>query len=560
MPDRIVRPTPRSGARLLVDALKSWGVERTFGVPGESYLSVLDALRDSGIGFTVCRQEGGAAMMAEAVGKLTGRPGICFVTRGPGASNAMAGLHVARQDSTPMILLVGQVGRDFRHREAFQELDYSAVFGTVAKWVAEIDSAARVPEFIARAMRTAMQGRPGPVVLALPEDMLTDEASVPDAPVGPIARPWPDPASMQRFGSMIAAARRPFVLVGGSGWTEEAVTSLSDIAARWFLPVSVTFRRQMLFPADHPAYAGDLGIGPNPALLRSIREADLIVLVGGRLGEMPSQSYELLGVPDPGTPLVHVHPGVEELGRVYQPSLAINAAPPAFVSAWSGMAVPNNPGWTDWTSAANADYRAWSDTVPAHPGTLQMGEVIRWLRGLPPETIICNGAGNYAVWLHRFHRVRRFGTQLAPTSGSMGYGVPAAVAAKLLHPDRHVVAFAGDGCFLMHGQEFATAVQHGLPIVVVVVDNGMYGTIRMHQEREYPGRVFGTDLKNPDFAAYARAFGGEGFTVRTTAEASPALDAALACGKPAIVHLLIDPEAITPATTLTAIRAKALVG
>ncbi len=550
----------RTGARLLVDALSGWGVTRSFGVPGESYLAVLDALRDSGIGFTVCRQEGGAAMMAEAVGKLTGRPGVCFVTRGPGAANAMAGLHVARQDSTPMILFVGQVARPFRQREAFQELDYGAVFGGVAKWAAEIDEAARVPEFVARAMRTAMQGRPGPVVLALPEDMLTETATVPDAPVGPIAEPWPDPDAMARFGRMLTEVQRPMVLLGGGGWTAEAAGAMADLAARWRLPVAVTFRRQMLFPADHPGYAGDLGIGPNPALVRRIKEADLILLLGGRLGEMPSQSYELLGVPDPGVPLVHVHPGAEELGRVYQPALAIQAAPGAFLAAWRVLAPPADPAWAEGTAAAHAAYRAWSDTVPPHPGALQMAAVVDWLRALPPEAIVCNGAGNYAGWIHRFHRFRRFGTQLAPTSGSMGYGVPAAVAAKLLRPDQPVVAFAGDGCFLMTGQEFATAVQYDLPIVVVVVDNGMYGTIRMHQEREHPGRVFGTDLRNPDFAAYARAFGGEGFTATTTAEVRPALNAALACGRPAIVHLRLDPDAITPATTLTAIRAKALGG
>lgn len=560
MTTREQEPRSRTGASILVDALRGWGVARTYGVPGESYLPVLDALRDSGLTFMVCRQEGGAAMMAEAVGKLTGRPGVCFVTRGPGAANALAGLHVARQDSSPMILFVGQVSRRHRGREAFQELDYAAVFGSVAKWAAEIDTADRIPEMVARAMRTAMQGRPGPVVLAMPEDVLQETATVADVPAGPPAEPWPEPRALAEVADLLRAADRPLLIAGGARWTAAAVDGLVAMAEAWTLPVAVSFRRQMLFPHDHPHYVGDLGFGPNPALVARVKAADLLILLGGRLSEVAAQSYGLVGTPVPGAPLVHVHPGAEELGRVYRPTVAIQATPAAFVAA---LPVPRTgPGPAEqhaWVAAGRADYAAWSDVVPPHPGPLQMAAVVDWLRRLPPDAIVTNGAGNYAGWIHRFHRFRRFGTQVAPTSGSMGYGLPAAIAAKALYSDRAVVCFAGDGCFQMTGQEFMTAVQHGLPVVVVVVDNGMYGTIRMHQERHHPGRVIGTDLVNPDFAALARACGGAGFAARTTEEVGPALDAALACGRPAIVHLHLDPDAITPSATLSGIRAQASV-
>ncbi len=547
--------TARTGARLLVDALASQGVEVCFGVPGESYLAVLDALVDSSIDFVTCRQEGGAAMMAEAAGKLTGRPGICFVTRGPGATNAAAGVHVASQDSTPMILFVGQIETGFRHREAFQELDYKAVFGTMAKWVVEIDDASRVPELITRAFRVAMQGRPGPVVIALPEDMLVAEADVPDAPVCPPAETHPGPSVMDDLKARLAKAGKPIALIGGSGWSEEAVAAMVRAAEALDLPVATVFRRQMLFPADHRCFAGHLGIGPNPKLGERIRESDLVLLVGSRLSEMASQSYGLLGIPDPGVPLVHVHADAEELGRVYQPALSIHATPAAFAPALERIASAMKPAWTEWTAAINAEERAWTETAPANPGPVQMGEIMLWLRDhLPAEAILTNGAGNYAGWLHRFHRFRRYDTQLAPTSGSMGYGLPAAVAAKRLRPEVPVVAFAGDGCFMMTVQEFATAVQHGLNVIVVVIDNGIYGTIRMHQEKHYPARVSGTTLVNPDFAAMARAFGGHAETVLETAEFAPAFERAEASGKPALIHVRLDPEAITPTTTLSAIR------
>ncbi|CAM5771776.1 thiamine pyrophosphate protein [Labrys miyagiensis] len=549
----------RNGGRLIVDALVAQGVDHVFCVPGESYLAVLDALHDAPINVTVCRQEGGAAMMAEAVGKLTGRPGICMVTRGPGATNASHGVHIAMQDSTPMILFIGQIETSMREREAFQEVDYKAFFGSMAKWVVEIDKAERIPELVTRAFRVAMQGRPGPVVVALPEDMLVDSAAIADAAYVEPAQTWPGNADMMRLQSLLWAAKNPFVIVGGSGWSPKAVASLTRFAERFDLPVGTSFRRQMLFAADHPNYAGDVGIGPNPKLAQRIKEADLLILAGGRLSEMPSSSYTLVEVPTPRQQLIHIHAGAEELGRVYQPTLAIHASAQAFASALEGLQPPNRLPWSTETRQANQDFHAWTDEPKPIPGSFQYGEALLWLRErLPEDAIICNGAGNYAVWVQRYLRFRGFGTQLAPTSGSMGYGVPAAVAAKALHRDRTVVCFAGDGCFMMNGQEFATAVQYELPIIVVVVDNGMYGTIRMHQEREFPGRISATRLKNPDFAAYAVAFGGHGETVATAADFGPAYERALASGKPAILHCRLDPEAITPMTTISKIREQAL--
>ncbi|SHO62548.1 acetolactate synthase-1/2/3 large subunit [Pseudoxanthobacter soli DSM 19599] len=548
---------PRTGGRILVDQLLAQGVERVTCVPGESYLAVLDALHDAAIDVVICRNEGGAAMMAEAAGKLTGRPGICFVTRGPGATNASHGVHIAAQDSTPMILFVGQVERGMIGREAFQELDYRAVFGSMAKWVVEIDSAARVPELVARAFRVAMQGRPGPVVVALPEDMLVETAAVADVPrIEPAAPARPD---LTHFSDMLAKAENPFVILGGTRWTAEGVAAMVRAAERLALPVGTTFRRADRFPQDHPNYAGDVGIGQNPALTARIKAADLLIVVGTRLSEISTGGYTLVDVPNPSQALVHVHPGAEELGRVYAPMLALQATPDDFAFALDDMKPVESPRWAAATIEANAAYRAWTDAPKALPGTFQYGDVVAWLRErLPADAILTNGAGNYATWLHRYYRHRSFGTQLAPTSGSMGYGVPAAVAAKLAHPERVVVAFAGDGCFLMNGQEFATAVQYQAPIVVVVVDNGMYGTIRMHQEREYPARVSGTRLQNPDFAAYAVAFGGHGERVTATADFAPAFERALESGKPSILHCFIDPDAITPATTLGAIREAAL--
>jgi acetolactate synthase-1/2/3 large subunit len=536
----------RNGGRILVDQLRAQGVERVTCVPGESYLAVLDALYDSGIDVLTCRAEGGAAMMAEAYGKLTGRPGICFVTRGPGATNASHGVHIAMQDSTPMILFVGQIECGMREREAFQELDYRAVFGSMAKWVTEIDTPDRIPELVARAFRVAMQGRPGPVVIALPEEMLVAMAAVPDVPRVEPATPAPAAADIERLSELLASARQPIAILGGSGWTQEAVDQFGAFAERWALPVCTSFRRADRFRWDHPCYAGDLGIGPSPALAARVKDADLLLLIGGRMSEMPSGSYTLLDIPVPKQTLVHVHPGAEELGRVYAPTLAIQASPRGFCAALAPLTPAAAPAWGNMTPQAHADYLTWSGTARKLPGDFQYGEVVRWLNErLPPETILCNGAGNFAGWLHRHHRFSRLGTQLAPTSGSMGYGVPAAVMAKRQCPTSPVVVVAGDGDFLMNGQEFATAVQHDIPVMVVVIDNGMYGTIRMHQERDYPGRVSATRLQNPDFAAYARAFGGHGETIRATADFAPAFERALASGKPAILHCFLDPRALS---------------
>lgn len=534
----------RTGGQILIDQLVAQGVERVTCVPGESYLAALDALHDTSIDVMICRAEGGAAMMAEAYGKLTGRPGICFVTRGPGATNASHGVHIAMQDSTPMILFVGQVDTAMREREAFQELDYRAVFGSMAKWVVEIDQPDRIPELVARAFRVTMQGRPGPVVIALPENMLTETAAVADAPRVEPALSSPAPADLDRLGTLLAKAKAPIVVLGGSGWNAEATADIARFAERFDLPIATSFRRASLVDADHPNYAGDVGIGPDPRLKARVTGADLILLIGGRLSEMPSSSYTLLDIPVPKQTLVHVHPGAEELGRVYQPELAIQASPIAFAKALDALKPATKPAWAGEAAKAHADYLDWTQTPRELPGTFQYGQVVTWLRDrLPNDAIICNGAGNYAGWIHRHHRFHSFAAQLAPTSGSMGYGVPAAVLAKRQHPGRVVVAFAGDGCFLMNGQEFATAVQYDAPIIVIVVDNAQYGTIRMHQERDYPGRVVGTQLKNPDFAAYAKAFGGHGEKVERTEEFAPAFERALASGKPAILHCLLDPRA-----------------
>jgi acetolactate synthase I/II/III large subunit len=548
----------RTGGQMLVDQLKVQGVEHVFCVPGESYLAVLDALHDSSLSVTVCRQEAGAAMMAIAAARLTGRPGICFVTRGPGATNAAHGVHIAEHDSTPIILFIGQVERAMLGRGAFQEMDYRAFFGSTAKWVTEIEDAARIPEIVQRAFHVAMQGRPGPVVIALPEDVLTDMAAAVDAPRVEPAPIWPGPTQMAELQKMLWASTRPIFILGGGGWSERAVAALQRFAERFDLPVATSFRRSTLFDGGHQNYAGEIGIGPNPKLKARIEAADLVVLLGGRMSEMSSQAYTLFDIPVPRQKLVHVHADAEEIGRIYHPSLGIVATPPAFCAALEGLQPPNAIAWSAETRQARADYLAWTDRAPASPGPVQLGEIMVWLRERTPDAIIANGAGNYTIWAGRFWRYRRFDSQLAPTSGSMGFGVPAAVAAKRLLPERMVIAFAGDGCFLMNGQEFATAVQYELALIVVVVDNAMYGTIRMHQEREYPGRVSATDLKNPDFAAYARAFGGHGETVERTEDFAPAFERAIASGKPATLHVKIDAEAITPMTTLTAIRAKAL--
>ena len=530
----------RSVAQALVDQLKVQGTSHVTCVPGESYLAVLAALKGSGIQTITCRNEGGAAYMAEAYGKLTGTPGVCFVTRGPGATNASGGVHVAMQDSTPMILFIGQIDTGMREREAFQEIDYKAMFGPLAKWVAEIDDPSRVVEFVTRAYRVAMQGRPGPVVLVLPENILPLASHVPDAAKIEPARAAPRASDMAQLGAMLAKAKRPIAILGGSGWSEQACADFAAFAAATGLPVATSFRRAMLFSANHPNYAGDLGIGPAPHLAKAVAEADLVLLIGGRMSEMPSGSYSLLEVPRPAQKLIHIHPGAEELGRVYAPDLAILARPDDCIAALQALNLPKQ----DWNAAAlHEAWLAYSHSPRILPGNFQFGQAVRWLsERLGDQAIICNGAGNYAGFIHRHHSFTRYGSQLAPTSGTMGYGLPAAVMAALLHPDRIAVAYAGDGCFLMNGQEFSTAVQYDAPVLTLVIDNGQYGTIRMHQARDYPDGAEGLTMKSPDFAALAKAYGGLGFRVETLAQFQAAVEAALAARRPALLHCLLDPR------------------
>jgi acetolactate synthase-1/2/3 large subunit len=549
-----------TGGRILVESLVRHGVDHVFCVPGESHLAVLDALYDvrDRVKLIACRHESGASNMAEAYGKLTGRPGIALVTRGPGATNASIGIHTAFQDSTPLLLLVGQVPRRFADREAFQEIDYRRMFGQMSKWAAQIDDARRVPEYLSHAFQVATAGRQGPVVLALPEDMLTDEVDAPATPAYQRVGAAPAGDQIARLVSLLSEAKRPIAIVGGSGWTEQACLDLREFAEAWRLPIACAFRFQDLFDNDHPQYAGDAGIGINPKLARRIQDADVVLVLGPRLGEVTTSGYTLLEAPVPRQALVHAHAGAEELGRVYAADVLIQATMPELLATLAQSKPGGTPVWTVETAAARADYESWNAPVRI-PGSLQLAEIVHRLREyLPADAIIANGAGNFSSFLHRFHRYRRFKTQLGPTSGAMGYGTPAAVAAKSVHPGRVVLAVCGDGDFLMTGQELATAVQYGLPIVILVVNNGMYGTIRMHQERQYPGRVHGTSLSNPDFVAYARAFGAHGELVETTEQFAPALDRALASGRPALLELRLPEEAITPMTTLSSIRAEAM--
>ncbi|MEC5406009.1 thiamine pyrophosphate-binding protein [Paraburkholderia sp. MPAMCS5] len=552
----------RTGGEVLVDALRINGVDRIFCVPGESYLAVLDALYDASgdIDLVVCRQEGGAAYMAEAYGKLTGKPGICFVTRGPGATNASVGVHTAFQDSTPMILFVGQVAREQSDREAFQEIDYRRMFGPLAKWVVQIDDTARIPELIGQAFHRAVNGRPGPVVVALPEDMLTDCADIADARAYTRVEANPADAQMEQLRGLLSCAERPLMIVGGGGWDAAAVDDIRHFAELADLPVAASFRCQDLFDNSHPNYAGDLGLAAPPLLTRRVRDADLLLVVGARLGEMTTGGYTLVDVPVPRQRLVHVYPGIEELGRVYQADLPINSGMKAFAARARALGRIERPA-SVWTEGAHADYLAHVEPsrLGRAPGAVQMEEIIEWLRGrLPADAILTNGAGNYSAWLHRFYQYRSFRSQLAPSNGSMGYGVPAAIAAKLMAPQRMVVCLAGDGCFLMNGQELATAVHYRANAIFIVVNNGMYGTIRMHQERSYPGRVSGTALTNPDFAVLARAYGVHGEFVDTTAAFAPAFERAAASGRPALIEIRVDPEALTPRMSLTEIREQAL--
>ena len=549
----------RHGGKILAQALVGHGAKMAFGVPGESYLPVLDGFYDvrDRLRFIVCRQEGGASYMADAWGKLTGEPGILFVTRGPGATNGAVGVHTAFQDSTPLVVFIGQVGSDFAEREAFQEIDYRRMYGQMSKWVAQIDRVERIPEYVSHAFHTATAGRPGPVVLALPEDMLFSEAAVADAPHYKRVSAAPSARDLHAMRALLQSAQRPFVLVGGGGWTRQACDDLRAWVESSALPAGTSFRCQDLFDNRSPSYAGDVGIGINPRLAQRIKEADVLLVIGARLGEMTTGGYSLLDVPVPSQQLIHVHAGAEELGRVYQAALPINSSYPQFVDALAAMKL-DGAGWRERTRAARAEYDTWTQPQPI-PGRLQYAQVVKWLDAtLPEDAIVSGGAGNFSGWVHRYFRYKGFRTQLGPTNGSMGYGLPGAVAAKLAAPQRTVVAVCGDGDFLMNGQEFATAAQYDAAVIVLVVNNGMYGTIRMHQEREYPERVSGTELKNPDFVAYARAFGGHGELVEETSQFAPAFERARSSGKPAIIELRIDPEAITTSTTLSTIRARAL--
>jgi acetolactate synthase-1/2/3 large subunit len=545
----------RHGGRILADQLAIQGVRRVFSVPGESFLAALDGLHESGIQNVVCRQEGGAAMMAEAHGKLTGRPGVLFVTRGPGAANASSGIHVAMQDSTPMVVFVGQIAREHRDREAFQEVDYRRFFSPLAKWAAEVDQTRRLPEYISRAFHVAQSGRPGPVVLALPEDMLSGSATVADLGPATPARQPARHADAQEIADRLRAAARPLVIAGGPGWSAQAAADLERFAQAFDLPVAVTFRRQDYMDNRHPNYAGDLGVGMNPRLALRLREADCLLVLGSRLGDIATGGYEHIDVSAPGRTILHVHPDPDEIGRVYRPDLGIAAQTADMLAELARLNAPEAPAWAAWRSAAREDYRHWQRPVEL-PGAVKMAEVVGWLNEhLPDDAILTNGAGNYAAFLHRYYRFRHYRSQLAPTSGSMGYGFPAAIAAKLEHPRRRVVCLAGDGCFQMTLNEMSTAVQHGAAVIVIVANNGIYGTIRMHQERHYPGRVSGTGLANPDFAALARAYGGHGETVTETAQFADAFARAEAAGTLAVIELKLDPEALATGQTLSEIRA-----
>ena len=559
--------TSQLAGHLLVDCLIAQGVTHAFGVPGESYLAVLDGLyaRRDRIRFITCRQEGGAAFMAEAHGKLTGRPGVCMVTRGPGATNASIGVHTAFQDSTPMVLLVGDVASDCRDREAFQEVDYSSFFGPstkgFAKRVERIDDADRIPEYVARAFATAMNGRPGPVVLVLPEDMLTRMTFARPLPRVEAVQAWSDPAALRILQGLLLASSQPLVIAGGSGWTQQSAQALQRFAENWNLPVGNAFRCQDTFDNHHPLYAGDVGIGLNPLLAARVKASDLIIAIGPRLGEMTTGSYTLIEAPRPKQKLVHIHASAEELNRVFQADLAINATMNAAACSLEVLAAPASVPWNDWTASANQDYLANLEPQPL-PGEIDMPAIIGLLqRHLPLDAVLTNGAGNFASWLHRFYKhhglAKGHKTQLAPTVGAMGYGVPAGIAAAIA-TGRVVFTIAGDGDFLMNGQELATAMQHGVKTIILLLNNGMYGTIRMHQEKHYPQHESGSRLVNPDFAALARAYGYAGVRISRTDEFEAELLAALARCEGTVIEAILDPEVITTRATLSSITRSSL--
>lgn len=541
----------RHGGLILIHQLKKLGCKRVFCVPGESYLAVLDALYDVGQVQTItCRHESGAAIMAQAQGKLLNEPGICFVTRGPGATNAAIGLHIAQQDSTPMILFVGLPAREMRDREAFQEFDLKGVFGTIAKDVTVIDKADRIPEFVSRAYHCALSGRPGPVVVGLPEDMLHDRSHTADVRPISVARSAPAVTDMDRVLKMLISANRPLMLAGGPGWTQATSQHVMAFAEKFDIPVATSFRAQDYIDNRHSHYVGDVGIGVNPVLAEAISEADMLLALGPRLGEMTTSGYSLIEAPQATQRLLHVHPSADELGRVYQSDLNIAATSEHFAEALTHLKAPKTIHWSDWREQLHKSYSSYIKPIDT-PGDVKLEYIVNVMNELLPEdAIIANGAGNYTAWLHRYFQYKRYGTQLAPTAGAMGYGLPAAISAKLSFPDRTVICWAGDGCFLMTGQEIATAVHYGLPIVIIVVNNRMYGTIRMHQEKNYPGRVLGTSLTNPNFAQYAKSFGAEGEVIEHRKDFRAAFKRAIKNQAPTILELQTDETAITPSKTL----------
>lgn len=549
----------RMGGHILADQLAIQGVDTAFCVPGESYLALLDGLvnHEDKIRVINSRHEGGASNMAEAYGKLTGKPGICMVTRGPGATNASCGLHTAFQDSTPMILLIGQIGREMTDREAFQEIDYRRMFGEMAKWVAQIDSADRIPEYISRAFHTALSGRPGPVVLALPEDMLTEYSTVTDifAPAR-ISTPQPASNEISELEVLLSKSKRPFMMVGGPTWTQSAVDDIVKFADAHNIPTGASLRSQDCFDNSHRCYAGDVAIAVNPKLAQRVRDADLLIIAGPRLGEMTTQGYGLLNIPETKQTLVHIQTGAEELGRVYRPDLGINCSMPSFAKSVQVITPTGDKDRETWCNEANQDYLNRINPTEV-PGELNMGEVVKYLSDTVSEdTVITAGAGNYAVWVHRFFQHKKFRTQVAPTNGAMGYSVPAAIGVKAANANLPVISFSGDGCFMMLGQELATAIQFDLPVVFIVVNNGFLGTIRMHQERTYPERVMGTNLQNPDFVALAKAYGAHAELVERTEDFANAFKRAQESGKAALLELKVEPEALTPVQTLSGARAQ----
>ena len=550
----------RTGGRILIDQLVVHGVDTVFCVPGESYLAALDAFHDvpDRIRLITCRHEAAAANMAEAYGKMTGKPGICFVTRAPGACHASIGLHTAYQDSTPLVLFIGQIARDMEEREAFQEMDYRRFLDQATKWTAEIHEPHRIPELVSQAFHRATSGRPGPVALSLPEDMLVERSGVGDAKAYNRIEAHPGPADMAQLRDMLMGAKRPILLLGGGGWSAHGVQAITRFVENFNLPATAAFRNQDRFDNRHANYAGDVGIGASAELLQRVKEADLFMIVGPRLGEQTSQGYKLIGIPEPDMPVVHVHPGAEELGRVFRPALAINAGMTAFAEAAAALEAPQSVPWGEWTAEARRDYLAYSEIQPTS-GALDMAHVMAVLREkLVDDVVVANDAGNFSGWAQRYLAFTRYPSQVGPTSGAMGYGVPATIGAAIAAPERQVVGFVGDGGFLMSGTEIATAIHHGIKALLFVVNNNMYGTIRMHQEREFPGRYPGTDLTNPDIAAFAQSFGAFGETVTADEDFAPALDRALASEKFAVLELVTDPEAISSKTTLSAIRDAAL--